>query len=170
MAQIALLRGDDRTKALRETMSELLAMDEPRKRFAAMMSGPRRPLRPRRGAPAARAPHARSRPGHRRRPAAGLHACSTMPGRCCSISVSPAASTSRHGRIGFGWSMRVRRRLGAPGPRRGHRSPAALVRPDGYVAWVGDGPSGARRRAHHLVRTAARRATMTLRTSRFRAV
>ena len=40
MAQTALLRGDDRTEALRETMSELLGMDEPRKRFAAMMSGP----------------------------------------------------------------------------------------------------------------------------------
>src|SRR5205085_4118939 len=32
-------RGDERTKALRETLSELLAMDEPRKRYAAMMSG-----------------------------------------------------------------------------------------------------------------------------------
>jgi 2-polyprenyl-6-methoxyphenol hydroxylase-like FAD-dependent oxidoreductase len=39
MAQMALLRPDDRTKALRDTMSELLSMDEPRKRFAAMMSG-----------------------------------------------------------------------------------------------------------------------------------
>jgi 3-(3-hydroxy-phenyl)propionate hydroxylase len=39
MAQTALLRTDDRTNALRDTMSELLSMDEPRKRFAAMMSG-----------------------------------------------------------------------------------------------------------------------------------
>ena len=40
MAQMALLRRpDDRTKALRDTLSELLSMDEPRKRFAAMMSG-----------------------------------------------------------------------------------------------------------------------------------
>ena len=39
MAQVALLRTDDRTNALREIMSELLSMDEPRKRFAAMMSG-----------------------------------------------------------------------------------------------------------------------------------
>jgi 2-polyprenyl-6-methoxyphenol hydroxylase-like FAD-dependent oxidoreductase len=40
MAQIALLRLlDDRTKALRDTVSELLSIDEPRKRFAAMMSG-----------------------------------------------------------------------------------------------------------------------------------
>jgi 2-polyprenyl-6-methoxyphenol hydroxylase-like FAD-dependent oxidoreductase len=39
MAQIALLRPDDRTKALHDTVSELLSMNEPRKRFAAMMSG-----------------------------------------------------------------------------------------------------------------------------------
>ncbi|HET8873357.1 MAG TPA: FAD-dependent monooxygenase [Gaiellaceae bacterium] len=39
MAQVALRRPDDRTKALRDTMAELLGMDEPRRRFAAMMSG-----------------------------------------------------------------------------------------------------------------------------------
>jgi hypothetical protein len=39
LAQMALLRPDERTKALRDTMSELLAMDEPRTCFAAMMSG-----------------------------------------------------------------------------------------------------------------------------------
>jgi 3-(3-hydroxy-phenyl)propionate hydroxylase len=39
MAQTALLRSDDRTDALRDTMSELLSMDEPRKRIAGMMSG-----------------------------------------------------------------------------------------------------------------------------------
>jgi hypothetical protein len=39
MAQVALRRPDDRIKALGDIMSELLGMDEPRKRFAAMMSG-----------------------------------------------------------------------------------------------------------------------------------
>jgi 2-polyprenyl-6-methoxyphenol hydroxylase-like FAD-dependent oxidoreductase len=39
IAQMALLRQDDRTKALRHIMSDLLAMDQPRKEFAAMMSG-----------------------------------------------------------------------------------------------------------------------------------
>ncbi len=39
MAQVALMRPDDRIEALRATVSELLSMDEPRKRFAAMMSG-----------------------------------------------------------------------------------------------------------------------------------
>jgi 2-polyprenyl-6-methoxyphenol hydroxylase-like FAD-dependent oxidoreductase len=39
MAQVALRRPDERTKALHDTMSEILAMDEPSRRFAAMMSG-----------------------------------------------------------------------------------------------------------------------------------
>ena len=39
MAQVALRRTDDRSKALGDTMSELLGMDEPRRKFAAMMSG-----------------------------------------------------------------------------------------------------------------------------------
>jgi 2-polyprenyl-6-methoxyphenol hydroxylase-like FAD-dependent oxidoreductase len=39
MAQVALMRVDDRIEALRETVSELMSMDESRKRFGAMMSG-----------------------------------------------------------------------------------------------------------------------------------
>jgi 3-(3-hydroxy-phenyl)propionate hydroxylase len=39
MAQVALQRTDDRTEALREIVLELLGMEEPRKRFAAMQSG-----------------------------------------------------------------------------------------------------------------------------------
>jgi 2-polyprenyl-6-methoxyphenol hydroxylase-like FAD-dependent oxidoreductase len=39
MAQVALMRVDDRIEAVRDTVSELLSMDEPRTRFAAMMSG-----------------------------------------------------------------------------------------------------------------------------------
>ena len=39
MAQTALTRSDARIDALRDTMSELLGMDEPRKRVAAMISG-----------------------------------------------------------------------------------------------------------------------------------
>jgi 2-polyprenyl-6-methoxyphenol hydroxylase-like FAD-dependent oxidoreductase len=39
MVQVALRRPDERTKALRDTIAELLGMDEPRRRFAAMMSG-----------------------------------------------------------------------------------------------------------------------------------
>ena len=39
MAQVALQRTGDRTDALREVVAELLALDEPRRRFAAMMAG-----------------------------------------------------------------------------------------------------------------------------------
>src|SRR3954463_80881 len=39
MASVVLRREDERTGALRETMAELLALDEPRKRFAGMLSG-----------------------------------------------------------------------------------------------------------------------------------
>jgi 2-polyprenyl-6-methoxyphenol hydroxylase-like FAD-dependent oxidoreductase len=39
IAQVELFRQDDRIGTLRDTISELLSMDEPRKRFAAMMSG-----------------------------------------------------------------------------------------------------------------------------------
>jgi hypothetical protein len=39
MAQVMLRRPDERTKALNDTMSEILGMDEPSRRFAAMMSG-----------------------------------------------------------------------------------------------------------------------------------
>ncbi|MGZ4125899.1 MAG: FAD-dependent monooxygenase, partial [Actinomycetota bacterium] len=39
MAAVALRRPDERTKAVRDTNAELLGMDEPRRRFAGMMSG-----------------------------------------------------------------------------------------------------------------------------------
>jgi len=39
MAQVMLGRTDDRTKALRETMNEVLGLDEPSRRFTAMMFG-----------------------------------------------------------------------------------------------------------------------------------
>ena len=79
MAQVMLRRPDERTKALRDTMNEVLGMDEPSRRFTAMMSGSGHSLRSRRGTSAARAPHARSRPRHRQRSAAGLHAAARCP-------------------------------------------------------------------------------------------
>jgi len=39
MAQVALGRADDRIEAARDVVAELLGMDEPRRRFAAEMSG-----------------------------------------------------------------------------------------------------------------------------------
>jgi hypothetical protein len=39
LAAVALRREDERTKALRDTMAELLGMEEPRRKFAATLSG-----------------------------------------------------------------------------------------------------------------------------------
>ena len=79
MAHVALRRPDERTEALRDTIAELLEADEPRRRLRRDDVRSGHPLRPRRGTPAARTPHARSRPGHRRRPAAGLHPAARCP-------------------------------------------------------------------------------------------
>ena len=50
----------------------------------------------------------------------------------------PAPSTSPRGRSGSGESTRATRRVGAAGVRRGRCTRRrSLVRPDGYVAWVG---------------------------------
>ena len=139
MASVALRREDERTKALRDTMAELLGMDEPRRTLRRDDVRSRHSLRSRRGPSAARTPHARSRPRSPRTARCGSSPCCTMPGRCCSISASPAASTSRHGRIGFSWSTPNMTARGSF--RLSARSPlpaAVLIRPDGYVAWVGD--------------------------------
>ena len=110
MAQMALLRrpADDRTKALRDIVSELLSMDEPRKRFAAMMSGldilydlgdlgEGHPLLGR------RIPISTWSPQTAR---CEYSPCCTMPARCCSTSVGTAASTSLRGPIGLNQSTR----------------------------------------------------------------
>jgi 2-polyprenyl-6-methoxyphenol hydroxylase-like FAD-dependent oxidoreductase len=103
MASVALRREDDRTTALRDTVAELLGMDEPRKRFAGMLSGLDIDYELGEGHPLL----GRRMPdldlvttGVRSR---SLPFC-TKPGRCCSTSVSPGASTSRRGRIGSGGS------------------------------------------------------------------
>lgn len=105
MAQVALRRSDDRTKALSDTVSELLSMDEPRKRFAAMMSGLDIHYDLGHGHPLV----GRRVPDLDLVTASGpqrvfnlLHAA----GQCSSTSVNPAASTSLYGGIAFSWSMR----------------------------------------------------------------
>jgi 3-(3-hydroxy-phenyl)propionate hydroxylase len=99
MASVALRRADDRTQALRDTVSELLGMDEPRRRFAAMMSGLdlHYDLGEDIRCSDAACPTSTWSPTTGR---CGYSPCSTMPGRCCSTSVSVAASTSLRGRIG----------------------------------------------------------------------
>jgi 2-polyprenyl-6-methoxyphenol hydroxylase-like FAD-dependent oxidoreductase len=138
MAQVALLRPDDRTKALNETMAEVLGMDEPRRRIAAMMSGldihyevgEGHPLLGRRmpdlDVVTADGP---------RRVFSLLHAARPVflsLGQPGGIGIAPWADRVQVIEAGYdgAWELPVIGRVAAP--------TAVLVRPDGYVAWVGD--------------------------------
>ena len=129
---------DERSKAAWEVVSEFLKMDELRKRYAAMMSGLDIHYDLGEGHPLLR----------RRMPDLDL-VTANGPLRvftllhdarpCSSTSVSPAASTSPRGRIGVQF---VAAKYDGPWelPAIGAVTPptALLVRPDGYVASVGD--------------------------------
>jgi 2-polyprenyl-6-methoxyphenol hydroxylase-like FAD-dependent oxidoreductase len=139
MAQVALLRTDDRTNALRETMSELLSMDEPRRRLAAEMSG--------------LDIHYHLGEGHpllgRRMPDLDL-VTANGPLRVFTLLHDARPVLLNLGEPGgfdiTPWAHRVRLidaeyvgewKLPVFG---GVTAPTAvLIRPDGYVAWVGDG-------------------------------
>jgi 2-polyprenyl-6-methoxyphenol hydroxylase-like FAD-dependent oxidoreductase len=138
MAQVALMRVDDRIEALRDTVSELLSMDEPRKRFAAMMSG--------------LDIHYDLGEGHpllgRRMPDLDL-VTSNGPLRVFTLlhDARPVLlNLGEPGRFDISrWADRVQlvdaTYVGAwELPALGPVTPpiAVLIRPDGYVAWVGD--------------------------------
>ncbi len=138
MAQVALLRSDDRTEALHDAMVELLGMDEPRKRFAAMMSGldihydlgEGHPLLGRRmpdlDLVTPNGPLRTFTLLHRARPAL-LNL--GEPGR---FDITPWADRVQlvdAEYLGV-WELPVIGTVTAPA--------AVLIRPDGYVAWVGD--------------------------------
>jgi 3-(3-hydroxy-phenyl)propionate hydroxylase len=139
MAQTALTRSDARMDALRDTMAELLSIDEPRKRFAGMISG--------------LDIHYHLGEGHpllgRRMPDLDLV---TVDG---AVRVFTLLHDARGVLLNLGqpwaadtspWADRV---LAIDAecdgdwelPILGHvAAPAAvLIRPDGYVAWAGDG-------------------------------
>jgi len=138
MAAIVLRRADDRTKALRDTVSELVGMDEPRRRFAAMMSG--------------LDTHYDLGEGHpllgRRMPDLDLVTASG-PLRVFTLLHDARPVLLNLGEPGgfdiTPWADRVQLidaeyvgpwELPAIGPVA---APAAvLIRPDGYVAWVGE--------------------------------
>ena len=138
MAQVALSSPDDRHQALRDTMTELLSMDEPRRRIAAMLSG--------------LDIHYDLGEGHpllgRRMPDLDLHTADgptrvftllhdARPvllnlGEPGGFDISPWADRVRlvdakHDGV---WELPVLGEVAAP--------PAVLIRPDGHVAWAGD--------------------------------
>ncbi len=79
MAQVALMRADDRTEALREIVAEVLSADDARRRLAGRLSGLDIHYDLGDGSPAARAPDARSRAAGRRRAATRIRAAACRP-------------------------------------------------------------------------------------------
>ena len=143
MAQIVLLRSDDRIDALRDALSDLLSMDEPRKRFAGMMSGldirydlgDGHPLLGRRmpdlDLVTADGPVRLFALLHNARPVllnlGESGACDIAPW-ADRVGLVEAAYSGQ-------WELPVFGSVDAPD--------AVMIRPDGYVAWVGhDGGQG----------------------------
>jgi len=138
MASVALRREDERTKALRDTMSELLGMDEPRRRFAAMMSGldihydlgEGHPLLGRRMPDleliTADGPLRVFTPLHTARPVL------LKLGHPDRLDITPWADRVQliSAEYAGAWELPGIGVVAAP--------TAVLIRPDGYVAWVGD--------------------------------
>ena len=139
MAQVALLRTDDRTNALREIAGELFAMDEPRKRFGGMMSG----LDIRYGVGEGHPLLGRRIPDldlitddGDTRVFALLHAAKPVLinfGEPGSITIGDWEDRVQlvHAMYSGDWNLPVIGEIAAPS--------AVLIRPDGYVAWVGGG-------------------------------
>jgi len=139
MAQVALNNPDERHQALRDTMAELLGMDEPRRRLAGMLSGldihydlgAGHPLLGRRvpdlDLDTADGPVRLFTLLHDARPvllnldAPWAWETSPWSDRVLTIDAEYVGD----------WELPVLGRVAAPS--------AVLIRPDGHVAWVGDG-------------------------------
>lgn len=147
LAQTALARGDERTRALRESMAELLKLDEPRKRYAGMMSGLDLHYDLGAGHPLL----GRRMPDLELGTADGpqrvfglLHAARALLIELASrvaLDLAPWAERVRRVQASYAgtWVLPVVGAVTAPC--------AVLVRPDGYVAWVGEGTDAGLREA-----------------------
>jgi|SRR5438105_2122396 len=139
IAQVALLRANDYVKTLGDIIAELLAIDEPRRRFAAMISG--------------LGIHYDLGDGHpllgRRMPDLDL-VTANGPQRVFALLHDAKPVLLNFGEPGeldsTGWADRVQllaaRHAGEwelPDLGQVAAPAAVLIRPDGYVAWVGDG-------------------------------
>jgi 2-polyprenyl-6-methoxyphenol hydroxylase-like FAD-dependent oxidoreductase len=138
MAQTALRRPDDRTRALQEIVSEWLRMDQPRKRMAGMLSGldlhydlgAGHPLLGRRmpdlDVVTAQGPARVFTLLHRARPVL------LDFGKTGDLDITPWADRIQavQARYAGPWELPVIGMVPAPA--------AVLIRPDGYVAWVGN--------------------------------
>jgi 2-polyprenyl-6-methoxyphenol hydroxylase-like FAD-dependent oxidoreductase len=139
MAAVALRRPDERTTALRDTVAELLGLDEPRRRVAAMLSG----LDVRYDLGEGHPLLGRRMPDLDLATAGGpsrlytlLHDARAVlldlgaPG---GVDVTPWADRVRPVAAGYAgaWEFPAVGAVTAPA--------AVLIRPDGHVAWVGDG-------------------------------
>ena len=139
MAQTALMRTDDRIAALRDSVAELLSMDEPRRRFGAMMSGldirydlgDGHPLLGR------RIPDLDIQlPDGARRLFTLLHDARPVLldlGKSGDFDITPWADRVQLVDASYAgaWELPAIGAVAAP--------TAVLIRPDGYVAWVGEG-------------------------------
>ncbi|KGT74616.1 hypothetical protein MA20_38245 [Bradyrhizobium japonicum] len=139
LAQIAMLRrGEAGLKAVRDVVSDLLVMDEPRQRFGAMMSG----LDIRYDLGEGHELLGRRMPdldliveGHPQRLFTLLHGAQALLinfGKSGGFDIAPWADRIRvvNASHDGAWELPAIGQVAAP--------EAVLVRPDGHVAWVGD--------------------------------